>query len=122
MTARTRVVDGRVVVVVDPSRELVEVLDRAHRQHVARGGLPIPSASELVCELARAATLAAHIRGSAFGTDARQDVDDPGSWTSVRGAAAAAGIGERAMRQRIARGCVDARRIGGRWLVRTTGV
>jgi hypothetical protein len=113
-------VDGRFVVVVAPeaSAKLAELLDRAHRQHVTRGNLPIAEADQLVGDLRTAAALDALDVVAALGHSARHDEAPREMVLSVTEVAVLTGRPQRTIRRWcIAERFAGARRDGWGWAI-----
>ena len=107
-------IDGRPVLLLTPDdgqlEELAALVDRANAQRVYRGGLPIPAASPFVGAARHVVALARlvprtepKIASGAVSSEALIDTKSSG---------ALLGIGERAVRKRIAAGTLPARRFG----------
>lgn len=99
--------------------DLAGLLRWANDTRVRNGRLPIPAVSVLAGAL-RFAARTADILGSVPPREQVVDATaaDAGQWISTAAAAAVAGIGQRAVRQRISRHQLDAQRVGRQWLVR----
>jgi len=114
--AAALIVSGPVLV------ELAALLDRAHIQHMRSGQPPIPALITVV----RAARHASAINALTSGRVplAEQGIAPEstatGRWFTTQQAAETLGISDRAVRQRITRGRLPARRQGRDWIIDRT--
>lgn len=96
---------------------LAAVLDRAYAMHRARSGELIPQAGELIRALRYVAALRDLLAVVPHAEQQMERGAEPRNPLSVKQVAHALGIGDRAVRQRIARGQLRATRVGRDWQV-----
>jgi excisionase family DNA binding protein len=116
-----RWVDGAVALIVsgDVLVELAALLDRAHIQHMRSGQPPIPALITVV----RAARHASAVNALTSGRvplaehGIAPETTKPRRWITTHQAAETLGITDRAVRQRITRGRLQARRQGRDYLI-----
>ena len=82
------------------------------------GKQPTEQLRAVLADLERAAMWHRNTTRSTTGTDACVSDDPAAGWLTVTEAAAKLNVSDRAIRGRIQRKTIEARRIGGRWMVR----
>ena len=105
-------VEGQVAVVFTEAqdiKEVLRVLERAHRQHHLVTGERLPLLTELTNTLAEV--------GSKSGTSAHIGRLQASQWLTTTEVAAHLGIGRRAVLKQIASGQLPARRLGHQWVI-----
>jgi excisionase family DNA binding protein len=116
-----RWIDGAAALIVsgDVLLELAALLDRAHIQHMRAGRAPIPALITVIHAARHAARVNAFTSGRVPLAEQRiapETTAEP-RWLTTREAAESLGITDRAVRQRITRGRLPARRQGRDYLI-----
>jgi excisionase family DNA binding protein len=103
------------------TEQMAALLLRANAQRVHRGEMPLPMATETANVLHGAANLAAMVRDVPHAEHELAEGNPPTAGLVTTGQAAQIlGITERAVRQRITRKKLPAKRVGRDWHIRTT--